>query len=304
MCPDVKIESEISTEWAPAAQPELTFTEPRDNPLYDYLIDLQRKRVHLVNTLSPNRHIKMQLILGGGLIGLWLLDRLFPSLGGLPIALIILLGPFILFAAPYIAGRNVQLLAVQNYPSPLDSPNALELLLTTPLSGKEIVFATLAAYLRYPFIGSSILQFVMVLLNLLLLSWTFMSSFFRGTLALDILVLSLNFYLPAFSVYLFYPVLTAIDQLFIPSNWIHNADGKSKSNWESIIGRGGRLPILAMILALVPTLIRVNNLGPVEVSTVSWVFKRACPLIIFYLAIATILLALMLPKHLESLRRR
>jgi hypothetical protein len=273
------------------------------NPLYEYLLGLQHKRVHLVDTLAPGRHLAMQLWIGAGFVVLWIADLAAPGLAGLPMAILILVGPFVLMAGPFLAGWEAQLLAVRNYPSPLDSPRALELLLTTPLTEREIVAATVGAVARYPFIGWRIGRPVPILASLLVFLASIAGAWLLRRLPADVLLMSLDLYLPAFCVFLFFPLLSALDLLLVPAGWLRRGPDQPIAAGETVWGRSGRLPVVAMGCALVPVVIRVNQLGPLKITTVQWVLTTACPIIIVCLTAATGLIMSFLPRHLARLRR-
>ncbi len=276
-----------------------------DNPLYEYLLELQEKKVLLLETLAPRRHIVWQGLILLILLILWLVDILVPvpAVKGFPIALIITVGPLVILGGLYLAGWNVQMLAVKCYPSPLDLPRALELLLTTPLTETEIVHATVGAYLRYPFIGLSWKRFGLVVLNLVTVALIMIESNLRGTLPVEILSMSLKIYLPAFCVFLFFPVLTAFDLLLVPSGWLRRQPTELTDTAESLLGRTGRLPGLAMLIIMIPVLIRINMTGPLMLVTTRWILTLACPGIILLLTGISLILIAILPNHIASIRR-
>lgn len=275
----------------------------KDNPLYEYLIDLQIKRVHLLDTLAPRRHAAMQTWLMLSFLAIFLLVIFSESLGGLAISVLVLLGPFILFVSLFLAGMNSQMIALQNYPSPLDSPQALEMLLSTPLTEKEIVSATIAASVRYPFIGSYPWRVLSIAGNFALMAVIVYVAYIKKILPVDILFISLGFYLPAFCVFIFFPLLSALDQLMVPSGWLQKNLFNESRPAEKRFGRSGRLPSIAMSAVLIPVIIYINHSGYTQISTLQWVIFRACPITIISLVLFIAVLTSLLPGHLAALRR-
>jgi hypothetical protein len=119
----------------------------------------------------------------------------------------------------------------------------------------------------------------------------------------DMLMMSLDFYAPAFAVFLFYPILSAIDQLLVPSDWLRRRDSRAGSTSETVWGRSGRLPMLATALAVIPVVVRAYQIDPMALSTLRWVLFTACPIIIATISVAVVIAAVLLPRHLAALRR-
>jgi hypothetical protein len=275
-----------------------------DNPLYEYLLDLQIKRIHLLETLAPTRHLAWQLWVSIAIISLWSLNRFVPELMGFPAAILVLIGPLALFSGPLIAGWRWQMLSVKNYPSPLDSPRALELLLSTPLTEKEIVDATAGAYLKYPFLGLSLPRVFGVTLNFAFLIFAIYFEFRLGTLPVDILVMSLNLYLPALCVFIYFPLLSVIDLLLIPNSWIQRSSNNPLIASDNVIGRSGRIPMLAMSVVLLPIILIANWMGALSPQTTLWILFYACPVIILAIGLLSYITILSLPLYLEKIRRQ
>jgi hypothetical protein len=280
------------------------FFEPVDNPLYDYLIELQLKRIQLVNALALNRLIAFQIWIFISFITLWLLNVQSPSLAGFPAGLMILFGPLLFLTVPYFAGFKAQVIAVQNYPSPLDSPSALELLLSTPLTEREIIAGTIVSNLRWAFLSFSKPVMLPGIINITIWSVSVAFSLHEYPLTMTMFCIAMIFYLPTLASFIFLPVLSAIDQFMVPKDWIHRSyDATNPNPVESIIGRSGQLPFLATAISVVPVVIKANQLGPTEISTITWVLLKACPIIILCLAGTIALIIALLPVYLRYLRR-
>ena len=199
MCPDVDKSRSNKTKGSSAT------SGPDINPLYEYLIDLQKRRIAVVEALAPNRHERWQLGTSVLLVLWWAADHI-EALQGFPSALVILLGPVVIFGGVAVAGWKAQMIAVKALPSPFEYPKALELLLSTPLSGYEITWATVMAHIRYPFMGVSAKRVGLVLANLVIYTLIILESTGRQTIIVDVLDMSLKFYLPALCVFIFFPV--------------------------------------------------------------------------------------------------
>jgi hypothetical protein len=273
------------------------------NPLYEYLLDLQKKRMWLLEALAPRRHFAWQMWATGSILALWLVDRFVPDASGLPMAMLILLGPFAILSGLYLSGWYMQMIAAKNYPSPLDSPNALELLLSTPLTEVEIVQATIFTYLRYPFLGITWARAMHVAMNLGLLGVVIYDSILRGTAPVDILLMSVGIYIPAACIFLFFPVLNAVDVLLVPSGWLRRSSRRETDASEAILGRGGRLPGIAALVCLAPVFYELSSHGIVAPALVIRVIEVSCPLIIVTLGVVSTILIALLPSHLRTVRR-
>jgi hypothetical protein len=149
MCPD--IEKKESKEEGREPGVPFPFLSPRDNPLYDYLIDLYWKRVELVNKLAPRRHLGMQLWGLGIIVGLWVLDVTIPAISGLGVFLLLLCGAVFISYSPFVAGQKYQMHATRNFPSPMDYTDPLGIILETALSEREIVSAIVRSSIQYQF---------------------------------------------------------------------------------------------------------------------------------------------------------
>lgn len=278
------------------------FASLAGNPLYEYLLDLQERRIRLVEALAPGRHVTWQIWLGVSFALLWMADAFVPGLKGLPVVLLVLLGPIVLFGGLYVAGWNAQMIALRNYPSPFDFPHALELLLATPLTEAEITAATIAAFARYPFIGVSWKRLVLVAVNIAILAAAVVESMYRGSLPVEVPAMAMKLYAPALCVFAFFPLLTALDMLLVPVGWLKHSS-KEPAGEESVIGRTGRLPALATFLALTPLIYMINRQNPFDLHTTVRVLTTACPIILAATAIATAVLICFAPGHLRRVRR-
>jgi hypothetical protein len=284
-------------------QAESPFWFLRENPLYNYLIGIQELRIDLVELLAPRRYVGIHLWTVLVFVFLWLIERLIPVLQGFPSMVLLALGPILLIGAPFIAGWDAQLQAARNYISPLDSPQALEVLLCTPLSEREIVMATLAAHARYPFMGLTYARFLPVIVNagiLFLLIALDINEY--KTLSMDVVMVVLVYYLPALCVLIYTPVITGIETLFIPSAWLRRREGGPS---QRLGGRPttGWLTISLVMLAIAYVILKdwKHNIPPALFP--EWLILRACPLIIAATGLVIIVLALLLPGHLARLRR-
>ncbi len=273
------------------------------NPLYDYLLDLHKNRIILVEALAPQRHIAWQTWITVALIAAWLIDRSLPALAGFIVAIVILLGPFIMLAGLHLAGWPAQMIAVRNYPSPLDSSSALELLLSTPLTETEIVVATIATHLQYAFRNITLRALLPLLGNAVIFALLIIDSGSRGTLPLDILYLSISVFMPVLCVFLFLPILTAIDSLLVPASMIQRRDASSSNDSPAKPDRMGRLPAIATFLAASPVLIEFLLTPSSPLITLRWAITVVCPIVLVGLLAACVLLIWILPTHLRRIRR-
>jgi len=296
MCPDFS---------KPVRRPWRGFPLLADNPLYDYLLDLQERRVRLLDTLVPRRHLVMQVFIASAIILLWLTDLLVPSPGlkGFSIALILLVGPFAITGGLFLAGWHFQMLAVKAYPSPLDLPRAFEVLLATPLTGTEIVAATIGAYLRFPLIGFSIGRLALVLGNFALIALVIFESASRGTLPSDVLFMALNLYIPAFCVYIFFPVFSALDVLLVPYGWFRRDPSSLESTTETFMGRSGRIATTAMLLVILPLMFKIQQFDQHQAQALFWILSRLCPAILIFISGMILIFVSALPNHIERIRR-
>jgi len=274
-----------------------------DNPLYEYLLDLQKKRMWLLEALAPRRHLAWQMWATGSILALWVIDRFIPDASGLSMAVLILLGPFAILSGLYLSGWHMQMIAAKNYPSPLDSPHALELLLSTPLTEIEIIQATILTYLRYPFLGITWQRALHAAINLCLLGLVIFDSVVRGTAPIDILLMSVGIYIPAACIFIFFPILNAVDVLLVPSGWLRRHTQHETEASEAIFGRGGRLPGIAALACLAPVFYELNRYGAVTPAVAMRVIGFSCPLIFVTLGVVSIVLIALLPSHLRTVRR-
>jgi len=281
------------------------FGIPWRNPLYEYLVDLYERRVRLVEALAPQRHLAWQTWVTLAIVMLWAADYYPPApvLKGLPTALMILLVPLALFAGPFLAGWQAQMIAVRNYPSPLDSPHALELLLSTPLTEMEIVAATMLAFVRYPFIGMSLGRLAHLAGNTAAMVAALLLSIHREYFPREMLLMALKIYLPALCVFIYFPILASIDLLLVPSGWLRHRTTEDRPANDGVSGRSGRLPSLAMALALIPVMFRINRMGIGEMASLYWVVGEACPTILVSVTLAILAVTALLPGHLARIRR-
>jgi len=295
MCPDI----DKSGSYSNSGAPEISI--PDTNPVYEYLIDLQDKRLMIVEALAPGRHALWQITVCVSLIAMWLLDHV-ATLKGFPVALIILIGPLAIFGGMLLAGWRAQMLAVKALPSPFEYPKALELLLSTPLTAREIVSATLRAHIRYPFMGLTLKRVGLVVLNLILLTLILAETTRRGVLPPEVLDMSLKLYLPALCVFIYFPVLTGFDMLMVPSAWLRKGLKEAGMDREEV-GRSGFMPAIAMTAALLPIINKINYMELQHVYNLRWVVMIACPTILLTIPLVLFFLALVLPGHLDKVRR-
>ncbi len=274
----------------------------KDNPLYDYQCDLQEKRISLVEALAPRRHLAIHIWSGAAFVILWALDTYVQELKGFPSLLLALLGPFALFVGPYLAGWEAQLTAVKNYPSPLDSPQALEMLLSTPLTETEIVTATVGAYAHYPFIGWSFGRFALVLANSAILVVLVASTVQSGSLPMDVLVKILQYYLPAAFVLVYLPIFAGLELLMVPSEWLTRRDDRSHQGVRSRGSAGWLLSALIMV-GLVWTNIASGGVQSTDLSAQVWTIVRVCAMNLLIAGVVIVLVIAVLPSHLARLRR-
>jgi len=295
MCPDVDKSGSNRMKGSSAT------SGPNINPLYEYLIDLQWKRIAVVEALAPKRHERWQLGTSVLLVLWWAADHI-EALKGFPSALVILLGPVVIFGGLAIAGWKAQMIAVKALPSPFEYPKALELLLSTPLSGYEITSATVMAHIRYPFMGVTAKRVGLVLANLVIYTLIILESAGRQTVIADVLDMSLKFYLPALCVFIFFPVLTGVDTLMVPSGWLKKSMNSAIGDGNEY-GRSGFLPLIAMTLALAPIIQKINMFDAGDRYNLMWIITVACPVILVTIPVCIIILILLLPGHLEKVRR-
>ena len=255
----------------------------------------------LVDLLAPRRFTGVHLWTIVIIAGLWLLDWIWPGLAGFPAMMLLLLGPILLVAGPFMAGWQAQLTAAKNYVSPLDSPQALELLLTTPLTGKEIVSATLMAHSRYPLMGLTFRRIVPLVINIFIwlnaVDWAINT---RGSIHDEYAITVASYYLPAVCVLIYSPLLSGLELLMIPSAWLHR---RHETGVQTAYGRGwtGWLMPCAVALAI-GVVILIQYLFPSMAVGYLWIIK-VCPVIIIATALLILIIAKLLPGHLERLRR-
>jgi len=274
---------------------------PHVNPFYNYLIELQEKRMRILEAVEPARHVHWQLSVTSLIILFWMLDHI-ARLAGFSIAVIILLAPLAIFGGLVLAGWKTQMLAVKTLPSLFEFPKALELVLSTPLTGREIVSATLRAHIRYPFSGLTLKRISLLALNIILMSLLLYESSTRGTLPYDVLDMSLKFYLPALCVFIYFPVLTGFDMLMVPSHWLK----KSMSDVgmrSADLERAGMMPVAAMASVLIPVMMKINDVDGENLYNLNWIITTVCPVTLVAIPIAGLLLSLFLPGHLDKVRR-
>ncbi|HDS30547.1 MAG TPA: hypothetical protein ENN67_05820 [Firmicutes bacterium] len=281
-----------------------SFFNAGENPLYGYLIDIQEMRVAMVELLAPRRHAGAHLwtFLIIMLLGLGAVAPIFTPFGGFFSLLLLILGPILLFGGIFLAGWNAQMQSAKNYISPLDSPQAIELLLCSPLSEREIVSGTLLAYLRYPFIGLTFIRMLPLFINALLFAGLIYSSVtLTRNLSPDMLILAMKYYLPAACVFIFAPLLTGIETLMVPSSWLSKRDaggdelkGRSRTGW---------LTSLLVALSIIFVVIEIYTRN-IQTSNIPWwIITRACPVILIGTGIITAVLIAFLPHHLSKIRR-
>jgi hypothetical protein len=201
------------------------------------------------------------------------------------------------------AGWHAQMIAVSNYPSPLDSPRAMELLLSTPLTEKEITDATVIAYLKFPFFGFSPIKLIPVILNVVMLALIIWSAALKGTLQMDIFLMTVDFYAPACCVFIFSPLLTALDILYVPRSWLWKMSLDSTPESQVMSGQSGRMLIIVACAAIAPIISRVYQMGPNEVSTTIWVLKIGCPITLAAIGFIAVVFYLFAPRYIASVRR-
>lgn len=274
-----------------------------DNPLYSYLLDLQQKRIKLVEALAPRRHIAWQLRVLVVFLVLWLISLQLPQFSGISLFLLMILGPIAILTGTVYAGWHAQMVAVSNYPSPLDSPRALELLLSTPLTEKEITDATVFAYARFPFFGFSTTRMLMVVLNLGVLGIIIWTAGLRGALEWDIFLMTMDFYLPACCVFIYSPVLTALDILYVPRSWLWKRSVDTTPESEVMSGHSGRMLIIVGIAAILPVILKVYEFGLDRISTTMWVALVGCPITLISVGVISLCFYLLAPKYIEKIRR-
>lgn len=127
------------------------FLSPKDNPLYDYLIDLYWKRVSVVDALAPRRHVGMQLWVFMVIVGLRVMDISFQWMSGLGTFLLLIFGIYFISYSPFVAGHRAKLRAAVSHPSPLDFKDPLGIIFDTPLTENEIVQGIVRSSIQYPF---------------------------------------------------------------------------------------------------------------------------------------------------------
>lgn len=271
-----------------------------DNPLYIYLLDIQYKRLSLVETLAPQRHTAWQIWVFVSFLLLWIIALIFPPISELPIFLLTILGPLAIAAGTVYAGWNVQMLAVSNYPSPLDSPRALELLFSTPLTEKEIVNATVLAYARFPFLNFTPGRLGLVILNLITLGLILTAANERGMLRWDVFLMTIDLYAPAVCVFIFSPILTALDILYVPRSRLLR-----RSEFESQLasGQSGKMLIIAIFTMLAPIMAVVSMMDPTDPVTTRWVLLIGCPITVIAVGFAAFCFYLLAPNYLKKIRR-
>ncbi len=271
-----------------------------DNPLYIYLLDLQNKRLNLVETLAPQRHTAWQLWVFVSFLLLWITGLIYPLISELPIFLLTILGPLAIAAGTVYAGWNVQMLAVSNYPSPLDSPRALELLFSTPLTEKEIVDATVLAYARFPFLNFTPGRLGLVILNLITLGLILTAANERGMLRWDVFLMTIDLYAPAVCVFIFSPILTALDILYVPRSLLLR---RSESESQLVSGQSGRMLMIAVFLVLAPIMAAVSMMDPTDPVTTRWVLMIGCPITVITVGFVAFCFYLFAPNYLKKIRR-
>ena len=274
-----------------------------DNPLYQYLMDIQRRRLTLVEAIAPNRHLLWQArVFFTGLV-VWIIAANIPLFTDVLYFMLIILGPIAILAGPVIAGWQAQMIAVGNYPSPLDSPRAMELLLSTPLTGKEITDATVIAYLRFPFLGFSVVRLIPIAVNIALLAIIIWSAALKSTVQMDVFLMTVDFYAPTCCVLIYSPILTALDILYVPRWWLRKGSSDSTSESRLMSGHSGRMLKIALLATMIPIMAVVSYLGPGELSTMALVLGIGCPIILILVGIAAMVLFKFAPGYVEKVRR-
>jgi hypothetical protein len=267
------------------------------NPLYEYLLDLQKKRIQLLETLAPNRHLAWQAWVLIVFIILWIVHLKIPVFSEVTIFSLTILGPIAILAGSVYAGWHAQMIAVSNYPSPLDNPRALEILLSTPLTEKEITDATVAAYLKFPFMGFSWTRFFLIMLSMSVLAAMVWSGVKDRTLPFDIFLTTMELYAPAFCVFIYSPLLTALDILYTPRSSLLGRRPDSLPESRKVSGHSGRLLIIITFTVI------VTIMGLPDVVASIWAIIFGCPLTILAVGLVSLCLYLLAPKYIEHVRR-
>lgn len=284
-----------------------------DNPLYNYLIDLLIGRIELIDILNPERHVRWQLSVMLILCMLGLLHVIFNDFQGLPVALMVILMPIPVFGGLFLSGLAAQADASRNYPSPLDDPHAIELLLESPLTEAEIVAATVGSVSRFPLLDITWSRKALKIIALWVINVAFFVLFTAGaalsggynsgpSLLTDIIFTAVCLYAPALAVFAFFPLLSALDILLVPVSWVKIERGHVSRPGMSSPVRSGRLPYIAAGISILSINAIVLSHGGFTASTTRWVLLRAVPVIISVTGIAVILLLMYAEKHLCKLR--
>jgi len=287
----------------------LSLFRPGDNPLYEYLIDLQKRRMQLLELLDPNRYARSTLLFLPFVIFLYVMEVVVDPVGTDDFfsMFLITLGPIGLIFVIFTSGWKSQMEVVANYPSPLDNPHALEMLLTTPLSEKEITTGVVAAYARFPFMMYNLRNFLLIALNVVVFFLAaILINMHKGGITGDTRLF--NIVLATVSAMIFFPITSGLDVLLVSGRKLMREQsgsidpGIASAAW----GRNGRFgPFLLFISLLSWFLIGLlYQEYAIPVTGVVYELTRILPVNLIILATMVVILLAGTPGHLRKIRSK
>jgi hypothetical protein len=113
----------------------------------------------------------------------------------------------------------------------------------------------------------------------------------------------MELYAPAFCVFIYSPLLTALDILYTPRSSLLGRRPDSLPESRKVSGHSGRLLIIITFTVIVTIMGIAHQSGLPDVVASIWAIIFGCPLTILAVGLVSLCLYLLAPKYIEHVRR-